>query len=48
MHVLGIDSGGSGIKGAPVELPSGDILAEHLHVPTPQPATAGAVTTVIK
>lgn len=48
MKVLGIDIGGSGIKGAPVELPSGEILAEHLHLPTPQPATPGAVTAAIK
>ena len=34
MKVLGIDIGGSGIKGAPVELPSGEFLAEHLHLPT--------------
>ncbi len=48
MKVLGIDVGGTGIKGAPVELPSGEILAEHLHLPTPQPATPGAVTAAIK
>ena len=48
MKVLGIDIGGTGIKGAPVELPSGEILAEHLHLPTPQPATPGAVTAAIK
>ena len=48
MKVLGIDIGGTGIKGAPVELPSGEILAEHLHLPTPQPATPGAVAAAIK
>ena len=48
MQVLGMDIGGSGIKGAPVELPSGEIMAEHLHLPTPQPATLGAVTAAIK
>ena len=48
MKVLGIDIGGTGIKGAPVELPLGEILAEHLHLPTPQPATPGAVTAAIK
>ena len=48
MQVLGIDIGGTGIKGAPVELPSGEILAEHLHLPTPRPATPGAVTSAIK
>ena len=48
MKVLGIDIGGTGIKGAPVELPSGEILAEHLHLQTPQPATPRAVTAAIK
>ena len=48
MRVLGIDIGGSGIKGAPVELPSGEMVGEHLHLPTPQPATPGAVTAAIK
>lgn len=48
MKVLGIDIGGSGIKGAPVELPSGEILAEQLHLPTPRPATPGAVVGAIK
>ena len=48
MKSLGIDIGGTGIKGAPVELPSGEILAEHLHLPTPQPATPRAVSAVIQ
>ncbi|NBQ55112.1 MAG: ROK family protein [Verrucomicrobia bacterium] len=48
MRSLGIDIGGTGIKGAPVELPSGEILAEHLHLPTPQPATPRAVSAVIQ
>ena len=48
MKVLGIDIGGTGIKGAPVQLPSGEILAEHLHLPTPQPATPRAVATVMQ
>jgi polyphosphate glucokinase len=48
MRILGIDIGGTGIKGAPVEFPSGEILAEHLHLPTPQPATPRAVSAVIQ
>lgn len=48
VKVLGIDIGGTGIKGAPVEFPSGHMLAEHLHLPTPQPATPRAVTVVIQ
>jgi len=48
MKVLGIDIGGTGIKGAPVDLSSGAILAEPLHLPTPQPATVGAVLKTIQ
>lgn len=48
MKVLGIDIGGTGIKGAPVELPSGAILSEHLHLPTPHPATPQAVSRAVQ
>jgi polyphosphate glucokinase len=41
--VLGIDIGGSGIKGAPVDPRSGRLLADRLRLPTPQPATPDAV-----
>jgi polyphosphate glucokinase len=43
---VGIDFGGSGIKGAPVDLDAGDLAAERERVPTPQPATPGAVAEV--
>lgn len=36
MQVLGIDIGGSGIKGAPVDLETGTLLAPRLRIPTPQ------------
>lgn len=36
MQALGIDIGGSGIKGAPVDLKTGDLLAPRLRIPTPQ------------
>ncbi len=42
-HVLGIDIGGSGVKGAPVDLDSGALLAERYRLPTPQPSTPKAV-----
>lgn len=45
--VLGIDIGGSGIKGAPVNLETGELLAERHRIPTPQPATPEAVANVI-
>jgi len=43
MEILGIDIGGSGVKGAPVDTKRGTLLAERYRVPTPQPATPAAV-----
>jgi len=39
MVVLGIDIGGSGIKGAPVDTAEGKLLEPRFRVVTPQPAT---------
>ncbi len=47
MEVLGIDIGGSGIKGAPVDTARGRLLAERHRIPTPLPATPRAVSRVI-
>lgn len=44
---FGIDIGGSGIKGAPVELRTGELTAERLRIATPQPATPAAVAEVV-
>jgi polyphosphate glucokinase len=44
---FGIDIGGSGIKGAPVDLKTGDFAADRLRIPTPQPATPAAVARVV-
>lgn len=44
---LGIDVGGSGIKGATVGLASGELTAERLRIETPQPSTPDAVADVI-
>ncbi len=33
MQVLGIDIGGSGIKGAPVDTETGELLAERYRIP---------------
>jgi polyphosphate glucokinase len=41
--LIGIDIGGTGIKGGIVNLTKGMLLGEPLHVPTPQPATPQAV-----
>lgn len=42
MDILGIDIGGSGIKGAPVNSQSGRLLAERIRIETPAPATPQA------
>ncbi|MEI2715302.1 MAG: ROK family protein [Nocardioides sp.] len=43
---LGIDFGGSGIKGAPVDLKTGDFAADRHKILTPKPATPDAVAEV--
>lgn len=43
MNVFGVDIGGSGIKGAPVDLAAGDLAQERYKVLTPHPATPDAV-----
>lgn len=47
MKVLGIDVGGSGIKGNIVDLKTGEILAERHRIDTPQPATPKAVAKTV-
>lgn len=44
---LGIDIGGSGIKGAPVDLETGEFAADRLRIPTPEKSTPGAVCDII-
>ena len=48
MQALGIDIGGTGIKGAPVDLETGKLLADRKKIDTPRPATPDAVTEVVK
>lgn len=52
MNILGIDIGGSGIKGAPVNIDSGELEAERFRLDTPQPSTpdrvADAVAELVK
>jgi polyphosphate glucokinase len=38
MEILGIDFGGSGIKGAPVDTQTGTLLAPRFRLPTPNPS----------
>ena len=45
--VLGIDIGGSGIKGALVDTDKGELLTERHRIPTPQPSTPNAVAKVV-
>ncbi|MBN9798836.1 polyphosphate--glucose phosphotransferase [Pseudonocardia alni] len=48
-HALGfgIDIGGSGIKGAPVDLHKGRLAADRVRIPTPQPSTPEAVAETV-
>lgn len=43
MNVFGVDIGGTGIKGAPVDLDRGDLLEPRYKVLTPHPATPESV-----
>ncbi|GAB2484505.1 ROK family protein [Luteococcus sediminum] len=45
--VLGIDIGGSGVKGAPVDLDKGEFAAERFRIETPEESTPEAVATVV-
>ncbi len=47
-QVLGIDIGGSGIKGAPVDLATGQLIAERVKLATPRPAEPDAVADVVR
>jgi polyphosphate glucokinase len=47
MTVLGIDIGGSGIKGAPVDVEAGALADERFRLETPRPATPDAVAEVL-
>ena len=46
--VLGIDIGGTGIKGAPVNLDTGELTGKRVRVLTPKPATPDAVGEVVQ
>lgn len=47
MTYLGIDIGGTGIKGAPVNVETGELLAERIRIPTPHPALPNSVADVV-
>ena len=44
---LGIDIGGTGIKGAPVDTATGELIADRFRLLTPHPATPDAVAGVV-
>jgi polyphosphate glucokinase len=46
-QALGVDVGGSGVKGAIVDLDTGQFVGERLRLETPQPATPEAVTNTV-
>jgi polyphosphate glucokinase len=48
MNILGIDIGGSGIKGAIVDTKKGELISDRIRIPTPKPATPEAISEVIK
>jgi polyphosphate glucokinase len=48
MHALGIDIGGTGIKGAPVDISTGELLTPRQKIATPRPALPDAVADVVK
>lgn len=45
--VIGIDIGGTGIKGGIVDLAKGKLIGDRYRIPTPQPATPEAVAGVV-
>ncbi len=47
MELLGIDIGGSGIKGAIVDTEAGDLVSERHRIPTPQPSTPDALAQTV-
>jgi polyphosphate glucokinase len=45
--VLGIDIGGTGIKGAPVDVERGELVGDRLRIPTPEGGAPGDVARVV-
>src|ERR1700728_845037 len=48
MQAFGIDIGGTGIKGAPVDLETGNLATDRKKIATPHPATPEAVAEVVR
>ena len=47
MQILGVDIGGSGIKGAIVDTVKGELVTERYRIETPQPATPEAIAAAL-
>ncbi|MDZ7343525.1 MAG: ROK family protein [candidate division KSB1 bacterium] len=47
MEILGIDIGGTGIKGAPVNVRTGELLGDRVRIETPNPSTPKKIAGVI-
>jgi polyphosphate glucokinase len=48
MIILGVDLGGSGIKGALVDTQTGELVSERIRIETPQPATPKAIANTLQ
>lgn len=48
MQILGIDVGGSGIKGAPVDIETGQLVAERVRIKTPKSAEPEPMAEIVK
>lgn len=48
MEILGLDIGGSGIKGAIVDTTKGKLITDRYRIPTPKPATPEKVADTVK
>jgi polyphosphate glucokinase len=48
MQILGIDVGGSGIKGAPVDTETGQLVAERVRIKTPKNAEPEPMAQIVK
>ena len=48
MEILGIDMGGSGIKGAPVNVETGELAYERYRLPTPEAARPEEVAATVQ
>ncbi|HSN37298.1 MAG TPA: ROK family protein, partial [Arthrobacter sp.] len=45
--LIGIDIGGTGIKGGIVDLKKGKLIGDRVRIPTPQPSTPESVAAVV-